>query len=137
MKKLKDGSAGIFFQVLINRRKERIGLGISWPVERSLTRNELLQEDRNLRSTIRSWMCRCSMTARCPLLPHKTETYGTRIKDIPLSDMAKMLLADEIAFIKQQQSDKPYLKIQRMKDTSRIFQAYVDQVCNRISNALH
>lgn len=63
---------------------------------------------------------------------HKIETYGTRIKDVPLSEMAKMLLADEIEFINQQQSDTPYLKIQRIKDASRIFQAYVDQVCNRI-----
>lgn len=66
------------------------------------------------------------------ITPHKTETYGTRIKDIPLSDVAKALLQDEINFVRQQKSDKPYLKIQRMKDTSRIFEAYKDQSCNRI-----
>lgn len=63
---------------------------------------------------------------RMSITPHKTETYGTRIKDLLLSDMAKILLADEIEFVKRQRSDNPYVKIQRMKETGRIFQVYID-----------
>jgi hypothetical protein len=66
------------------------------------------------------------------ITPHKTEVYGTKIKSVPLNQIARMLLDDEIAFVKMQMSDKPYIKIQRTKDTIvRIFQTYTDQACNR------
>lgn len=66
------------------------------------------------------------------ITPHKTETHGTKIKEIPLSDIALMLLEDELKFVAQQKSDNPYIKTLRYKSTGRIFEAYTDQPCNRL-----
>jgi hypothetical protein len=65
------------------------------------------------------------------ITPMKTEDHGTKINSVPLSDIAKMLLADEIAFVKRQMSDDPYIKIQRQKNTVvRIFQTFKEQTVN-------
>lgn len=66
------------------------------------------------------------------LRPHKTERFGTLIKDVPLNEFALQLLEDEIEFVKQQSTLTPYLKIQRQASPKRIFESYVDQSCNKI-----
>lgn len=65
------------------------------------------------------------------ITPMKTEEHGTKIKSVPLSDIARMLLTDEIAFVKAQMSDNPYIKIQRQKNTLvRIFETFKEQTMN-------
>lgn len=66
------------------------------------------------------------------ITPQKTESYGTKIKSVPLNSIALMLLKDEKDFVKQQMSDKPYIKIQRTRGyIVRIFETYCDQATNR------
>jgi hypothetical protein len=57
------------------------------------------------------------------ITPHKTERYGTNIKSVPLNDVARLLLDDEIADVAIMKETKPFL---------RIFERYVDQACNRV-----
>ncbi len=60
------------------------------------------------------------------LTPHKTERFGTKIKDVPLSEFARILLEDEIA------ETEIVRKKGGQKSMLRIFERYVDQYCNRI-----
>jgi hypothetical protein len=63
---------------------------------------------------------------RISITPHKTEQWGTRIDSLPMNDMAKMLLEDEIkevGGIRTTNKNKPLL---------RIFERYVDQSCNKV-----
>lgn len=69
---------------------------------------------------------------RMSITPHKTETYGTKIKDVALTEIAVMLLEDEMKFINIQRSGTPFLKTMHNKSLSRIFEAYTDQACNRL-----
>jgi integrase/recombinase XerD len=59
------------------------------------------------------------------ITPHKTERYGTKIKDVPLNDIARMLLEDEIVEVRQ-------ARTKGNKETLRIFERYSDQYCNRM-----
>jgi integrase/recombinase XerD len=58
------------------------------------------------------------------ITPHKTERWGTKIDALPINDVAKMLLEDEISEVE---------KVRKATDkTLRIFERYVDQYCNRM-----
>jgi integrase len=65
------------------------------------------------------------------ITPHKTERYGTKIKSIPLSELARILLQDEIDFVRAQRSDTSWYHVQRGKSNVRIFETYTDQTCNK------
>lgn len=57
------------------------------------------------------------------LTPNKTERWGTKITSVPLNEIAKVLIADEIIEVKTERDTKPLL---------RIFERYTDQACNRL-----
>jgi hypothetical protein len=82
-------------------------------------------------ATCRTWTLISFKDGEMSITPMKTEEHGTKIKSVPLSDIAKMLLTDEIAFVKAQMSDNPYIKIQRQKNTLvRIFETFKEQTVN-------
>jgi hypothetical protein len=58
------------------------------------------------------------------ITPHKTERFGTNIKSVPLNDIAKMMIEDEIADVRKERVTR--------NTTLRIFERYSDQACNRL-----
>lgn len=58
------------------------------------------------------------------ITPIKTERYGTKIKAVPLNEIARTLLSDEIDDIRQERSEK--------NKGIRIFSRYTDQSANRL-----
>jgi integrase len=58
------------------------------------------------------------------ITPHKTERFGTTIKSVPLNDIAKMMIEDEIADVRKERIKRDTLL--------RIFERYGDQACNRL-----
>lgn len=63
--------------------------------------------------------------ARMSITPHKTERWGTKINSLPINDIAKMLLEDEIEDVER------IRKSSTNKGMLRIFERYVDQAANR------
>jgi len=63
--------------------------------------------------------------SRMSITPHKTERWGTKIDSLPINDIAKMLLEDEIADVEQVR------KVNPNRGLLRIFERFVDQSSNR------
>ena len=58
------------------------------------------------------------------ITPHKTERFGTAIKSVPLNDVARFLLDDEIEYVRSKQKTADKL--------IKIFRQYSSQYCNRV-----
>ena len=58
------------------------------------------------------------------ITPHKTEKHGTKIVSVPLNDVARLMLDDEIRDVRVQREKLP--------TTLRIFERYTDQAANRL-----
>jgi len=58
------------------------------------------------------------------ITPHKTARHGTKIDSVPLNDIARMMLDDEIKDVRLQRA--------ALSTTLRIFERYTDQAANRL-----